>query len=58
MQKTVTGIQAIFLPATNNGKKVFFKDHKLGVVAILCAVFSYWLCVDMVLHKSKVIVVF
>ena len=58
MQKTVTEIQAIFLPATNEDQKNLFYDHQLGTMAILCAVFSHWICLGLVLHQSKITLVF
>ena len=57
MQKTLSEIQAIFLPATNERQKVFFKNYQLGAMAILCAVFPDRFCLDLVLYKSKIIVV-
>jgi hypothetical protein len=57
MQKSLTEIQAIFLPATNDWQKFLFEGFQLGIMALLRAVFSDRVCVDLVLHKGKIILV-
>jgi hypothetical protein len=56
-KKTDTAFQTIFLPATHERKEIFFEDHELGTMAVLCAVFSYWVCLAVVLSSGKVIMV-
>ena len=51
-------MQYLFLFSRHAIKKIFSKTVTLGTLEFLCALFPYWLCLDMVSHKEQVSLVF